>query len=251
MGRMRIAIISDIHSNLEAFQAVLQDIEKEEVSFIVQLGDLVGYNADPAECVDLVQQQRIISIQGNHDRAAALPDYAEGFNILAHQAIVWAAGVLNSAQKQFLAELPHTRIFLDRYLLFHGAPENPDAYVYHSFQAKKAFNYMRKKTPGLRIAFFGHTHRRAVWRRDVRGKVSSVELNRESLLLDPEEMYLINPGSVGQPRQKYWQASYLIFSEEPEAVRFKAVPYDLPVAQAKIRKARLPEYLAERLAAGV
>ena len=248
---MRIAIVSDIHSNLEALKAVLDEIDKEDISLIVNLGDLVGYNANPKECVDLIQQRQIISILGNHDRAATEPKFAEGFNLLAYQALVWSSKALLPEHKHFLKKLDHTKVLWDKYLLFHGAPGNPDAYIAFLFQAKKVFNYMRKKTPGLRISFFGHTHHRAVWQRDVRGKVSKLEISDDHLLLDPEQMYLINPGSVGQPREKQWQASYLIFGNEPEIIQFRSVAYDLHSAQDKIRAAQLPEYLAERLAAGV
>ncbi|MBW1982570.1 MAG: metallophosphoesterase family protein [Deltaproteobacteria bacterium] len=249
---MKVAIISDIHSNLEAFRAVLEDINKEgEVTTVVQLGDVVGYNASPSECVEVVRNRRIISIQGNHDRAVAQSKYAESFNILAHQALRWSAKELDSGQRRFLRNLPHTRVLWGRYLLFHGAPENPDAYIYYLHQAKRAFNYMRKKTPGTRLAFFGHTHRRAVWQRDIRGKVATVSFDHENLVLDPECMYLVNPGSVGQPRGREWRASYLLFSTEPETIRFKSVAYDVQQAQKKIREADLPEYLAERLANGI
>ena len=118
-------------------------------------------------------------------------------------------------------------------------------------QAKRAFNYLRKKTPGVRVGFYGHTHKCAVWQRDVRGKVSSLELSQDTFLLDPEQMYLINPGSVGQPRNRHWKASYLLFHTEPETIQFKSVSYDLRSTQEKIRQARLPEYLAERLETGV
>ena len=165
--------------------------------------------------------------------------------------LVWSSKSLASEHKRFLEDLKHTRMLWDRYLIFHGAPGNPDAYLSFLFQAKKAFNYMRKKTPGVRIAFFGHTHHRAVWQRDVRGKVSRLEMSQDDLLLDPEQMYLINPGSVGQPRQRQWQASYLIFSNEPETIQYRSVAYDLHSTQAKIREAQLPEYLAERLETGV
>ena len=248
---MRVAIISDVHSNLEALKAVLEEIEKDNISLILNLGDLVGYNANPKECVDLVQERKIISILGNHDRAATELKFAEDFNILAYQALVWSAKSLSNGQKQFLDRLQHTKVLWDRYLLFHGAPENPDAYVFYLFQAKKVFNYMRKKTPRIRIAFFGHTHHRAVWQRDVRGKVSKLEISENPLVLDAEQMYLINPGSVGQPRQKQWKASYLVFTNEPETIHFRSVAYDVHLAQNKIREARLPEYLAERLEAGV
>jgi predicted phosphodiesterase len=248
---MRVAVISDIHSNLEALRAVLDEIEQDDISLVVNLGDLVGYNANPKECVELVQERKIISILGNHDRAATELKYAEGFNILAYQALVWSSKTLSKGHKQFLNSLEHTKVLWNRYLLFHGAPENPDAYIFYLFQAKKVFNYMRKKTPGLRIAFFGHTHHRAVWQRDVRGKVSKVEIYEEHLVLDAEQMYLINPGSVGQPRQKHWKASYLVFTNEPETIHFRSVAYDVHSAQNKIREAHLPEYLAERLETGV
>ena len=248
---MKIAFISDIHSNIEALQAVLDEIDTEDVTAIINLGDLVGYNASPGECVELVQKRRIVSILGNHDRAAVEPKFAAGFNIIAHQAVRWSADALPLAHKRFLRKLEHTRVLWDRYLIFHGAPGNPDAYIFYLFQAKKAFNYMRKKTVGVRVGFFGHTHSCAVWQRDVRGKVSSLELSQNSFLLDPEQMYLINPGSVGQPRNRHWHASYLIFDTEPERIQFKSVPYDLSTTQKKIRQAKLPEYLAERLGSGV
>jgi predicted phosphodiesterase len=248
---MRVAVISDIHSNLEAFAAVLEDRAKESLSAIINLGDLVGYNASPAECVDLARRHQMISLQGNHDRAVVRSHFAEGFNILAHQAVLWSASALNPEQKAFLDSLPYTLLLWDRYLLFHGAPDNPEAYIFYLFQAKKAFTYMRKRTPGVHIAFFGHTHHRAVWQRDVRGRVQSLPIPRGPMALDPEEMYLINPGSVGQPRDRQWQASYLILTTDPPAIEFRSIPYDLPLAQTKIREARLPDYLAERLAAGV
>jgi predicted phosphodiesterase len=248
---MRVAIISDIHSNLEALRAVLDQIDKDNISLVVNLGDLVGYNANPNECVELVQGRKIISILGNHDRAAIQLKFAEGFNILAHHALIWSAKTLSAGHKRFLGKLEHTKVLWDRYLLFHGAPENPDGYIFYLFQAKKVFNYMRKKTPGVRIAFFGHTHHRAVWQRDVRGKVSKVEISEDHLILDAEQMYLINPGSVGQPREKQWKASYLVFTNEPETIQFRSVAYDVHSAQEKIREAHLPEYLAERLEAGV
>jgi len=248
---MRVAVISDIHSNLEAFEAVLHDCAKEPVSTIINLGDLVGYNASPGECVDLARRHQMISLQGNHDRAAVRPRLAEGFNIFAHQAVLWSASALNPEQKAFLDGLPDTLLLWDRYLLFHGAPDNPEAYIFYLFQAKKAFTHMRKRMPRVQIAFFGHTHHRAVWQRDVRGRVQSLPIPRGLMALDPEEMYLINPGSVGQPRNRHWEASYLIFTTDPPAFEFRSVPYDLRSAQAKIREARLPDYLAERLATGV
>jgi predicted phosphodiesterase len=248
---MRIAVIADIHSNLEALRAVLDDLAEESIAAIVNLGDLVGYNANPGECVDLAREHRFISLQGNHDRAAVQPRFAENFNLLAHQAVLWSASVLNSEQKGFLDSLPQVLLLWEDYLLFHGSPDDLEAYIFYPFQARNAFAHMRKKVPGVNVAFFGHTHHRALWRRDMGGAVESLATSESSMVLNQDEMYLINPGSVGQPRQRHWEASYLVFTTDAPAVEFRSVPYDLHTAQAKIRNARLPDYLAERLAAGV
>jgi len=154
---MKVVFISNIQSILVSLKAVRSEIDKEDIALIVNFGDLVVYNASPRECVDLVKQRQLISILGNHDRAAIELKFAEGFNILAYQGLVWSAKSLAPEHKRFLEDLEHTRMLWDRYLLFPGAPGHPDAFLSFLFQAKKAFNYMRQKTPGVRIGFFGHT----------------------------------------------------------------------------------------------
>lgn len=251
VDQMKLALISDVHANLEALEAVLQSIAWEGVDLIVHLGDLVGYNANPAECVDLIRTRQIVCVAGNHDRAVLDPALAQDFNIIAYQAVMWSTGQLTEAHKTFLQQLPITRIFEDRFLVCHGTPVSPDAYISHLFQGKRVLNMLRRELSPATVCFFGHTHRRAVWYRDVRGKVAHLPISEQQVHLDPDNLYLINPGSVGQPRNQIPLASYALFDTATFIVQFKLVPYNIVLAQNKILAANLPPYLAERLAAGV
>jgi predicted phosphodiesterase len=247
----RIAIFSDIHGNLEAFEAVLEALEAEHVDHLVHLGDLVGYNANPRECLQLMQERRIVSVLGNHDLAILEPRYAEGFNVLAYQALHYSERQLTATDKVYLRGLPSSDILLDRYLLCHGTPENVESYILHVFQAKRVFNLLRKQHPGIRVCFYGHTHQQRAWIRDERGKVFSPSATSSSLSMENGQHYLVNPGSVGQPRQGDKRAHYLVFDVDSGTVHFRAVPYDIGKAQEKILKAGLPEYLALRLEEGI
>lgn len=248
---MKIAIISDIHSNIEALHAVLRKIDKEKVDAIVNLGDIVGYNASPDECVTEIRKCEAMSVSGNHDSAVHDLTARESFNVFANQAIRWSHFKLSKENKDFLKKLPLLSIVWDRFIACHGTLKSNDSYIVKPFQARRMFNIMRKEYQRINICFFGHTHRQAVWARDVRGKVRQLKLNENPIHLNPEEMYLINPGSVGQPRQNDWRASFLIFEPEEAKITFYSVPYDLYKAQQKILKAELPSFLAERLAEGV
>jgi len=247
----RIAVLSDVHGNQEAFEAVLHALSAEAVGQVIHLGDLVGYNANPRECLRLAQQRGVISILGNHDLAILEPAAAEGFNVLAYQAIKYAQTQLTAQDLSYLRTLPRVQVLLDRYVICHGTPESVDTYIFTLYQAKRIFNLLRKRFDGIRICFFGHTHMQKLWLRDARGKVSVPAPARDALSLDPECMYLINPGSVGQPRQHDNRAHYLIFDSTSEHVSFRTVSYDVGKAQQKIRQARLPEYLATRLQDGI
>jgi len=247
----RIGILSDIHGNLEAFEAVLNQIKADGVDHVVQLGDIVGYNANPRECLLLARENGIESVLGNHDLAMLEPAVAEGFNVLAYQALHYSDGQLTDEDRRYLEGLPRRRVLLARYLLCHGTPENVESYILHAFQAKRVFNLLHKKYSAIRICFFGHTHMQRVWIKDERGKVFSPLTTPRALSLEDGKLYLINPGSVGQPRQGNNHAHYLIFDAESEMLHFRTVPYDIRKAQRKIRKAGLPEYLALRLADGV
>ncbi len=248
---MKIAIISDIHSNLEALHAVLRKIEKEKVEAVVNLGDIVGYNASPDECITEIRRCATISVSGNHD--AAVYDLAsrESFNVFANMAIRWTQSKLSEQNAEYLKNLPFFTILWDRFIACHGTLKSNDSYIVKPFQARRMFNAMRRDYKSIRICFFGHTHRQAVWVRDVRGKVQQLNPHETTLILDPEKMYLINPGSVGQPRQNDWRASFIIFEPDETKITFHLVPYDLYKAQQKILKSGLPSFLAERLAEGV
>jgi putative phosphoesterase len=250
-GSMRLALISDVHANLEALEAVLQSIAPEEVDLILHLGDLVGYNANPRECIDLIRQQNVLCVAGNHDRAAIDPTLAQDFNIIAYQAVIWSGNQLSDNHKAFLQQLPVTRVIQNRFLACHGNPVSPDAYISHHFQGKRVLNMLRRELTPATVCFFGHTHRRAVWYRDVRGTVAQLPISEQRVQLEPDNLYLINPGSVGQPRNRIPLASYAVFDTAEFVLQYKLVPYNIGSAQSKILAANLPPYLAERLAEGV
>lgn len=246
----RIGIISDVHGNQEALEAVLAAIEEEGVDFVAHLGDMVGYNANPRECLRLLQDRRVISILGNHDLAIVEPRTAEGFNVLAHRALAYSREQLAAGDIRFLQTLPRTEVLWDRFLLCHGTPESLETYIMNVFQAKRIFNLLRKCYDGIRVCFHGHTHIQRFWVCDQRGKTYSLDGLSDPIALQADNLYLINPGSVGQPRQHDNRARYLVFDSEREIASFRAVPYDIEKAKKKILAARLPEYLAHRLEAG-
>ena len=246
---MRLAIIADIHSNFEALKSVLAHIDQEGVEAILNLGDLVGYNASPNECLELVQRPDIWSLAGNHDLALLDPPRAEHFNIIAYEALRWCREQVRPEFLDFLSGLPLLREQSGLYLACHGTPTNPDTYIAYHFQGKGVLKYLRNRSPN-RVCFFGHTHRRALWYRDIRGKVALRKIAPAKMRLSPEEHYLINPGSVGQPRDGNPDAAYAIFDDEDFSIHFKTAPYDIGEAQRRILDAGLPPFLAERLAHG-
>ena len=246
---MRLALISDIHSNIHALEQVLARLDREGVDLILNLGDLVGYNANPNECIEMLQTRPVLSLAGNHDLALLNMEVAQHFNIIAYQAIVWAQSEVRPEFVEFIQNLPLTQEG-QGYLACHGTPTSADSYINYHFQGKKVLKMLAKGL-GLRICFFGHTHRRALWYKDIRGKVATLPLTPRKVLLDPKWHYLINPGSVGQPRDGNPEAAYAIFDDQDFSIHFRSVPYDVAAAQNSILEAGLPEFLAERLAQGV
>ncbi len=246
---MRLALISDIHSNVQALEQVLARLDQEQVDLVLNLGDLVGYNANPNECVELLQSRPVLSLAGNHDLALLNVELAQHFNIIAYQAIIWAQSEVRPEFLEFFQDLPPTREGQD-YLACHGTPTSADSYINHHFQGKKVLKTLDKGLK-LRVCFFGHTHRRALWYKDIRGKVATQPVGSGKILLEPTWHYLINPGSVGQPRDGNPEASYAIFDDQEFSIHYKSVAYDVAAAQNSILQAGLPEFLAERLAQGV
>ena len=246
---MRLAVIADIHSNREALDSVLARIDREGVDAILNLGDLVGYNASPNECLELLQGRNVWSLAGNHDLALLDPERAQNFNIIAYEALMWCQQQVRPEFLEFLQGLPLLRKLPGSFLACHGTPANPDTYIAYHFQGKRVLKELYQHSD-LRVCFFGHTHRRALWYRDIRGKVALRQISPATMQLSPEEHYLINPGSVGQPRDGNPEAAYAIFDDEESSIQFKSAPYDVRGAQRRILAAGLPPYLAERLALG-
>ena len=247
---MRIAILSDIHANIEAFQAVLTDFE-HRADRILNLGDLVGYNASPNECVNLARDIGLHTVQGNHDQAISDPHLAESFNMFAKLAILWTRKTLTQENLSFLNSLA-VNCQLPYGLACHGTPESTMNYMALHFQVKTVLKSMKNGSWGkTSVCFFGHTHKRKVWRMDVRGKVAPVEIPADGVIrLNREDYYLLNPGSVGQPRNGDPRSSYLIFDTEKNTVSFRLVDYDRASAMKKIMDADLPEFFAARLMDG-
>ena len=246
---MRLAVIADIHSNREALDSVLARIDQEGVEAILNLGDLVGYNASPNECLELLHGRNVWSLAGNHDLALLDPERAQYFNIIAYEALMWCRQQIRPEFLEFLQSLPLLREQPGSFLACHGTPASVDTYIAYHFQGKRVLKDLFKRA-GLRVCFFGHTHRRALWYRDIRGKVALRQIAPTTMQLSREEHYLINPGSVGQPRDGNPEAAYAIFDDEEFSIRFKSAPYDVSGAQRRILAAGLPPYLAERLALG-
>lgn len=246
---MLYAIISDIHSNLEAFTAVLERIDSIGVDEIVCLGDIVGYSSNPNECVEIVRKRGIRSVAGNHDvRACGLKE-PHDFNEIARKALLWTRKVLDEENIDFLKGLPE-RLYLreGRGIAVHGALiDGTDTYILSPWIALRNFEEMAGSPDLPSLCFFGHTHVRITYQY-IEGRV--ITLFDDEIVLNPEGLYLINPGSVGQPRDRDPHASFLIYDTEEETVTFHRVPYDIDLCCRKIVEAGLPRALGERLKIG-
>ena len=243
---MRTAVIADIHANLEALQAVLARIEVLRAHETVCLGDIVGYNADPNECVDIMRTRNIRCILGNHDACAAGLEEPDGFNPFARRAVLWTRAELTDENRLFLRNLPREQRVGDIFL-FHGSIHDTNRYILYMSDAADNFTQLAGMGNSLWIGFFGHTHVRAVLY--YYQKAVSFELAPD-LKLEEEKRYLINPGSVGQPRDGDPRASFLVYDADDRRVTFNLVEYDVHACQDKIIRAGLPSWLAERLASG-
>ncbi len=239
---MRYAVIGDIHGNLEALQAVLEDVDEQGVDEILCVGDVVGYGADPEACLELVAERSSALVSGNHDCAAAGESSLEYFNPYARRALQWTAEQLSPDAQQALANLPLTAQ-MDGFALVHSsffAPERFD-YIFAPSQARVSF--LKQEAP---LAFFGHTHLPVAF---FDADPVTYSLGPE-IALDPETKALVNVGSVGQPRDEDARACYAIYDSERHLVSLRRVTYNIEGAARKITDAGLPEILAERLFLG-
>ncbi len=243
---MRFAILSDIHSNWEAFSEVLRKIDVLEAEKIICLGDIVGYNADPQICMDKIFVRADDMIRGNHDKAVSGLVSTGCFNEVAGKAIRWTRKSLKEKNITQLKELKKGPLLIEeKFLICHGSPMDEDLYILYESTVEESFQYINTYYPDIKICFFGHTHIPAIIEENGRAYTPPP-------VFSPEEKrcYLINPGSVGQARDGIPLASFGIFDDENSTYEHFRIPYPLKETQKKILDAGLPRFLAERLALG-
>jgi predicted phosphodiesterase len=245
---VRYLILSDLHANWEALEAVVQDAAGY-YDHALCCGDLVGYGADPNAIVDWVRTHCSIVVRGNHDKACTGLDDLEWFNPVARAAALWTQNNLTPENAGYARMLPKGPIVEDGFQVVHGSPFDEDEYVLAADEAGQAFGYLE-----CRLAFFGHTHVQGgfIWNRS---RVETILCpsggsGRQEMEIDPECAYLINPGSVGQPRDGNPRAAYALYNSDSHVVTYCRATYNVAVAQRKIRDAGLPPILADRLGVG-
>lgn len=241
---MRYAIISDIHGNLQAAEAVLGLIERLDVGQIVCLGDIVGYGGDPSRCVDLVRRFCSRVIIGNHDAGAVGLTSVDYFNPAAREAVLWTDMVLSDEERDYLRNLPY-EIDLEDFQIVHSTPDDPAQWKYLLIkeEAGPLFDFFSG-----RLLFYGHTHVPIIFRRDAEGTVYAA--NTDDFILEKQVRYIINVGSVGQPRDGDPRAAFAVYDSESQKMTFYREPYDITAAQERILQNGLPKILAIRLAFG-
>ena len=237
-----VAVISDIHGNLPALQAVIAHIENEGYSERVCLGDVVGYGANPAECIDLVRANGFRVIQGNHDAYVASDTDPAGMSYTVTQSIQWTRNTLTAEHRQWLGALPLTLDGED-YEAVHASLHKPTEWNYVLDPSAAALHFKQQRKE---VCFIGHSHRPAMY---VEGMDQALDLTSlESLRKGKKQV--INAGSVGQPRDKNPDACYLVYRRAEADVWWRRVPYDINAAQEAIAKAGLPGKHAQRLSVG-
>ncbi|HEY7210148.1 MAG TPA: metallophosphoesterase family protein [Bryobacteraceae bacterium] len=245
---MRFLIISDPHANWPALEAVLADAEGR-YDQVVCCGDLVGYNPDPGRVLDWAGEHCMCIVRGNHDKVVAGIDSLEWFNEIAQIAARWTIAQLSDDQLAYLRELPAGPVKLDYFHVWHGSPRDEDEYVTGAREAAPAFEALE-----LPLAFFGHTHLQGVFVSKHRrlGAIAAVPKKESEIAieLEPDVLYLVNPGSVGQPRDGDPRAAYALYDSEQKVVYLRRVVYLVESTAAEILAAGLPDVLAQRLVYG-
>ncbi|MFL6233153.1 MAG: metallophosphoesterase family protein [Thermoanaerobaculia bacterium] len=246
---MRYLILSDMHANWDAFETVLRRARRKRYEAVLVLGDLVGYGAAPNQVVEAVRHlgPKLFTVRGNHDKVVAGIDSGGNFNQTALTAAQWTTGRLTPGNLRYVRELPQGPLRVEEGVaICHGSPLDEDTYVFSDVDAWEIFS--RYETP---VTFFGHTHIPSLfW---LEGRLLGVKALRGTsgrIVLSPGGRYLINPGSIGQPRDRDPRASYMIYDSKRRVVNWYRIPYAIGEAQARIRKAGLPGSLADRLAVG-
>lgn len=233
---MNIAIISDIHSNLEALTAVLQEIETQKLTHVYCLGDVVGYGANPNECIQLLRERNIPCVAGNHDKAAIKEIDIDDFSDAARAGITWTRSVLTHESIQYLKGLPLT---LDEHgiMFVHSSPDEPQEFRYLIYPEDTLFSYAAFTQ---QLCVVGHTHRPAIFCEDM----VSTQITRG-------KKFIVNVGSVGQPRDGNWRTCCMLFDTDAWSMEYVRLEYDAQTARRKILEAGLPKKLGDRLLVGI
>jgi predicted phosphodiesterase len=239
---MKYAILGDIHANLHALETVLEDAKKEGVTHYVCIGDLIGYNAFPSECLEKIRELGAPTVMGNHDYYGSRDDDLVGFHPMAAEVITWTRNQLSEEQKQWLRDLPYSRR-VETFTMVHSTLDNPHkwGYVLDRYDAESNFNYQTTS-----VCFYGHTHIPIAFEKgdEVRSGLYS------KIKIKVGRKYFINVGSIGQPRDGDPRAAYTIYDMMNNTIELKRLEYDLAGAQEKILEAGLPNKVAARLATG-
>jgi predicted phosphodiesterase len=259
---MKYVIMGDIHSNLEALKAVLAYCKTQKLDNYICIGDIVGYNANPVECLDLIQNLNLhMAVRGNHDEYAGLDSELAGFNPFAKTAILWTRERLNLRQKRWLVQKKLKEIDPKNSItVVHATLDSPASwgYIFDNYHAIDNFSYQYTK-----LCFCGHSHVPVFFKKcsNIKSdklvvslpeweKMNGKEVQEIVVDLDNDSKYLVNVGSVGQPRNGDPRASFVVFDAYRKTVKRVSLQYDVKKAQEKIINAGLPTVLAERLSAG-
>lgn len=239
---MRYAILADIHANYEGLQAVLADARERGATHYACLGDVVGYNADPGPCLETIRALACPMVRGNHDHYCSHADSLEGFHPLAANVIDWTRTQLSAEEREFLGKLSLVES-VESFTIVHSTLDTPEdwGYVFDKLEAEANFSYQTTA-----VCFYGHTHVPLVFEKcdDIRAGLY------QRLKLEAGRKYLVNVGSVGQPRDGDPRAAYVLYDLAGRTIELRRVPYDFRVTQQKILDHGLPHRLAFRLAQG-
>lgn len=248
---MKYFIISDIHSNLEALTATLATLRDET---LMVLGDVIGYGADPKACIEIIRNLDVPCFMGNHDNVQLDLTNLRYFNPLAKESTLYTKSCLSDADIQWIRSLPTERI-MGKLYFNHGSPYDPEGFHYLMPQDLCStwlqLSFFRMVDLAVSVAFIGHTHLPGYFTDD-NGSYSFTPLTAgDQVTLDPSKRYIINSGSVGQPRNHDCNAQFLVFDDETSSIEMHSVPYDIDKTTAKIKAAGLPHQLGERLYLGI
>ncbi|HSG98808.1 MAG TPA: metallophosphoesterase family protein [candidate division Zixibacteria bacterium] len=241
---MRIAFISDVHANLEALQATLEDIKKQKIKTIHFLGDAIGYGCEPNPCVELINKRCDVKLLGNHDFAGLGLEDVERFNEVARRSLQWSQGELTERARTMLSNFTLEEVRGDFHMV-HASPRAPELWEYVLTSQDAAAQFECFDT---QVALVGHSHVPMLFALREDGMLSQRSVSETEL--DPDTRYIINVGSVGQPRDHDPRACYVTIDTETSIVRYHRVEYDIKKTVSQIERFGLPQALGERLLVG-